>query len=272
MPYDNNVIVLTYLLQTYHKFIFYDSIVSIINTRDFRSIKMLYLKISDALLYILNNGKFCDSVIEKYKNGANEIINAYLENKENCCDDELKNSIQHVFKNKALTEDSVQSLLKEDAFLDNFQKFVIAYCQLHRYANGILSDLLTEFHNAMSHIITALLHKQNSNNEVYVRNIAKAVSHLKRGKKDAYKIIIRCLYPVIEKYPNIKKEFRKEFIIIRCNEIDYLSNIEKHEEIENSIQNIAEKYLDKLAMDSNSENNKNFKTILKDFFLYKERI
>lgn len=90
MPYDNNVIVLTYLLQTYHKFIFYDSIVSIINTRDFRSIKMLYLKISDALLYILNNGKFCDSVIEKYKNGANEIINAYLENKENCCDDELK--------------------------------------------------------------------------------------------------------------------------------------------------------------------------------------
>ncbi len=237
MPYDNNVIVLTYLLQTYHKFIFYDSIVSIINTRDFRSIKMLYLKISDALLYILNNGKFCDSVIEKYKNGANEII------KENCCDDELKNSIQHVFKNKALTEDSIQSLLKEDAFLDNFQKFVIAYCQLHRYANGILSDLLTEFHNAMSHIITALLHKHNSNNEVYVRNIAKAVSHLKRGKKDAYKIIIRCLYPVIEKYPNIKKEFRKEFIIIRCNE-----------------------------MDSNSENNKNFKTILKDFFLYKERI
>lgn len=80
-------------------------------------------------------------------------------------------------------------MLKEDAFLDNFQKFVIAYCQLHRYANGILSDLLTEFHNAMSHIITALLHKHNSNNEVYVRNIAKAVSHLKRGKKMLIKLL-----------------------------------------------------------------------------------
>ena len=126
--------------------------------------------------------------------------------------------------------------------------------------------------NNFFHFFYSFFLERKSKNKIYVRNIAKDVSHLKRVKKDAYKIIIRCLYPVIEKYPNIKKEFRKKFIIIRCNEIDYLSNIEKHEEIENSIQNIAEKYLDKLAMDSNSENNKNFKTILKDFFLYKERI
>lgn len=270
---DNKIELLTYLLQTYHKFVFYDSIISIIKARDFFSIKMLFIMISDVLMCILDDYKFDDKMIKKYKKNADEVIDIYL-NKDSNFDNALKESIQHIFKDKALKESSIQLLLREKLFIENLQKFIIAYNQLHKYANGTLSDLLTEFHNSMSHIIAALLHVQQVGQilPVYSRNIEKAIGHLKRGRKDAYKIIIRCLYPIISQYSNVLDEFKKEFIIIRCNEIDSLSDVEKHETVENSIQNLAEKYLQKLIINNTIENQEKFKGELNSFFLYKLKV
>lgn len=138
----------------------------------------------------------------------------------------------------------------------------------------------------MSNVIVALLNikgcNTNSNNNVFTRNMDKACGHLKRGIKDAYKIIIKCMYPIIRQNTTILKELKHDFIQIRCDEIDSLFNIEKHEQIEESIKEIALKYLDKLHIEQNKENQKihkrncenieKLKNNIKEFYLYKERI
>ncbi len=103
---------------------------------------MLFITVSDVLGFILENKNLEDSVVGKYRNRADEIINSYLSDKNND-DDDLKNSIQHFFKNKALEENSVILLFDQDDFISTFQNFIIAYSLLNEYANGILSDLLT---------------------------------------------------------------------------------------------------------------------------------
>lgn len=279
MLYDNKIKALTYLLQTYRKFIFYDSIISIIDARNFFHIRMLFVSISDVLLSTDNDKDFDYNKFQEYKKVSDDIMRFYLNHTKNNDSENLRCKLEKVFKNKALTEDDVLLLIKETKLLDSFKNFILAYNDLYKYARGILSDLLTEFHNAMTHIIVALSFNKNSvncndsvNYNIFERNIDKACSHFKRGTKDAYKIIIRCMYPLIKSYSNILPEFSDEFIEIRCKEIGNLSNMDKHKETEDDIKNIALKYIEKLKINKNLENKCTFIEQLKEHYLYKKTI
>lgn len=278
---DKNIDLLTYLLNVYQKFLFYDAVISIIERRNFSHIYQLFKLINNAFICIVNHTIIDDKYIETYKKNAYEVIDDYLlkYNNGNDTESDIKKKISDKLSDKAIEEQSVRYVLSQEKIVENFLNFTISYNNLHKYTNGLLSDLLTEFHNAMSHLIVAMsCLQEKENNDEYAsqyddrisRNTDKAVSHLKRGMKDSYKIMIRCMYPMIKRNKELLHSFRAEFINIRCDEILNLSDMNRHNETENSIKTIALSFMDKLKIHKNSETGNEFCEYIRDFYLYSE--
>ncbi|ULO00166.1 hypothetical protein CMOL_1014 [Campylobacter sp. RM10537] len=102
--------------------------------------------------------------------------------------------------------------------------------------SNIPKQVLTEFHNFMSHVCTAYsLSNEDKNTDVFSKNIERAINHIKRGTLDCYKIIIKDFFILMknnkEEYLMIPKDEYKLFNI-RINEYQSLGK-EDMEVIEN---------------------------------------
>lgn len=97
--------------------------------------------------------------------------------------------------------------------------------------SNIPKQVLTEFHNFMSHICMAYsLSDEDKNTDIFSKNIERAINHIKRGTLDCYKIIIKDFFIFTrgkEEYLIIKKD-KNTLFNLRINEYQNLGkNINK---------------------------------------------
>jgi hypothetical protein len=93
-------------------------------------------------------------------------------------------------------------------------------------------DILVEFNNALSHLLTSFTHDKNS--LVVEANIDKANTHLYRGTLDAYKEIISKNSMVIENNQHKKienKTFKKFYIELRELEANNIGKTENEKRV-----------------------------------------
>lgn len=272
------------ILSSYQKFLFYDASVSILKDRDFAHIVSFYK------LYI---SYFIES-LKDIENIDNACISAYkMKFVEETCSDILQHYCKqsHIISDKS--REDIVNVLKESALIkkDNIKEVIYtskdlinvimcfnkAYSTLRNYSRAEIASLLTEFHNALSHLITAVVLKDKKNNsemnEIAERNIDRAKSHFKRGTKDSYKIIIKAVYKLYEqyksrnKYINMPEDFVKNFIEVRCREIIYLSNTAHHDNIQSSLKTVADKLISNFHLDKNIDFNEELYKTLTEYII-----
>jgi len=104
-------------------------------------------------------------------------------------------------------------------------------------------DILVEFNNALSHIMTALQNQEDDT--IKIPNISKAKTHLYRGSLDSYKeVIIKNKSIVMANTQKItrlgNKTFKEYYIDLRKYEASHIGRTEKqNEEIINRYRKLA---------------------------------
>lgn len=276
--------ILHIILSNYQKFLFYDASVSILKYRDFAHILRFYKLYIEyfikSLRDIENIETACISINKRQfvEEECAEILQHYLK-KSQIISDESRDSIISVLNESALIK---QENIKEVIFASKDLMNVVlcfnkAYSTLRNYSQAEIASLLTEFHNALSHLIIAIVLKDkkdnNEINEIAERNIDRAKSHFKRGTKDSYKIIVKAVYKLYEQHKshnrhiNMPENFTKNFIEVRSREIIYLSNTEYHDNIHNSLKTMADDLVSHFHLDMNINFRDELYKILKEFII-----
>ncbi|EKM3883270.1 hypothetical protein ACYQYQ_000302 [Campylobacter coli] len=89
--------------------------------------------------------------------------------------------------------------------------------------SNIPKQVLTEFHNFMSHICAAYsLSDEDKNTDIFSKNIERAINHIKRGTLDCYKIIIKD-YFILEN-STLPIGLKNQLFNLRINEYKNLGN------------------------------------------------
>ena len=233
--------ILYIILLNYQKFLFYDASVSILKDRNYTHISFFYKLFMKYFIQALNDINNLEtkniSLSSKYfvKDSCEEILNNYLQSSEIISDisDKTRDKISQILKDSALIkkENIKLVLFNDDLLYKTVIFFNKAYTKLYLYTHAEIAALLTEFHNALSHLITAIVLIDKKNNtdidDIVQRNIDRAVSHFKRGTKDSYKIIIKAVYKGYKKYKSkdnvilLPNEFAENFIEIPCGVLNF---------------------------------------------------
>lgn len=276
--------ILNIVLSNYQRFLFYDASVSILKSRNFTHIHLFYVLFSQQYLKVLEDINHLESEIvsseekELYKKKCNGILDEYI-NISGIISNESIDNIRNVLSLSARIsiENLADILFSSQELTESFSDFIIAYNKLHKLFGAHISALLTEFHNTLSHLITAIVLKgqletdsDNKKMAIINRNIDKAVSHLKRGTKDSYKILIKATYKMYEKYNKqikLPDGFREKFIQIRSEEIIHLSNKSNHKNIHNSIKELSEELIECLKINKNQAFKEQFVKLLEPYML-----
>ena len=198
--------ILYVILLNYQKFLFYDASVSIIRSRDFAHIAVFYRMFANFYLKSLKNinklEECCinENIYNICNNECNAVLNHYIKKTNLISENSRKNIDNIINKSAKIEKNNIKQLLFDEKdnlneILNAVTDFVEAYSELYKYATADVTDILAEFHNALSHIITAIAIYGMDNKEIIIkRNIDRAVSHFKRGTKDSYKILIKAAY------------------------------------------------------------------------------
>ena len=279
--------ILYIILLNYQKFLFYDASVSILKDRNYTHISFFYKLFMKYFIQALNDINNLEtkniSLSSKYfvKDSCEEILNNYLQSSEIISDisDKTRDKISQILKDSALIkkENIKLVLFNDDLLYKTVIFFNKSYTKLYLYTHAEIAALLTEFHNALSHLITAIVLIDKKNNtdidDIVQRNIDRAVSHFKRGTKDSYKIIIKAVYKGYKKYKSkdnvilLPNEFAENFIEIRSKEIIYLSNTTHYNNIHDSIKMLAEQLIKHFTFEKNKSFYDNFYEVLSEYII-----
>lgn len=271
--------ILYVILLNYQKFLFYDASVSIIRSRDFAHIAVFYRMFANFYLKSLKNinklEECCinENIYNICNNECNAVLNHYIKKTNLISENSRKNIDNIINKSAKIEKNNIKQLLFDEKdnlneILNAVTDFVEAYSELYKYATADVTDILAEFHNALSHIITAIAIYGMDNKEIIIkRNIDRAVSHFKRGTKDSYKILIKAAYQMCVKYNNLPEGFDEEFISIRSDEIVSLSDRSSHNNIFNSLKSLSDKLIKTLNIDKNINFNDEFTTVLSKYII-----
>ncbi|MGJ0124206.1 hypothetical protein [Campylobacter coli] len=89
--------------------------------------------------------------------------------------------------------------------------------------SSIPKQVLTEFHNFMSHVCTAYsLSDEDKNTDIFSKNIERAINHIKRGTLDCYKIIIKDYFML--EYSVLPMNIKNQLFNLRINEYKNLGH------------------------------------------------
>lgn len=266
--------ILYLILSNYQKFLFYDASVSIIRSRDFAHIAIFYRLFVNFYLKSLKNidelEKCCihQNIYMACTDECIGVLKHYIK-KTSLISEYSKKNINNILKQSAKIEkNNIKTLLFDDSDVFNdlsntIYDFVVAYSELYNHTMIDVTDILAEFHNALSHIITAIaICSMNNKEDIIQRNIDRAISHLKRGTKDSYKILIKIAYQMCVKYKKLPEIFDEEFIYIRSQEIVSLSDRSCHNNIHQSIKFLSDKLIKNLNVDKNLDFKDEFTKLL----------
>ncbi|EJQ0533155.1 hypothetical protein NZJ19_001178, partial [Campylobacter coli] len=91
------------------------------------------------------------------------------------------------------------------------------------HIGNIPKQALIEFNNFMSHVCTAYsLSDKDENTDIFLKNIERAINHIKRGTLDCYKIIIKD-YFILEN-STLPIGLKNQLFNLRINEYKNLGN------------------------------------------------
>ncbi|HFW6688818.1 TPA: hypothetical protein ACICII_001001 [Campylobacter jejuni] len=184
--------------------------------------------------FVLENSKRYDISRQHSSTIAfNKKLNNVLQNNNEVSLSEFLESIQFFLQfRQKIQKDGRKIIAKENISRRMFYYFdfkekdvmdkIIDNIDFNHIGN-IPKQALIEFNNFMSHVCTACsLSDKDENTDIFLKNIERAINHIKRGTLDCYKIIIKD-YFILEN-STLPIGLKNQLFNLRINEYKNLGN------------------------------------------------